>query len=174
MDSSVSSPCLTLTDVADVIRAAKKKPRPARGALFQSKSNNLIRRCDVVWLNPMEITDVYRKVFSAIDRINKENWNISFDALNTAQYTEYGIFGHYSKHIDLGSGAIKNRKLSASVNLTPPSKYWGGRLETWRGNVSREIGHITVFPSYLPHRVRPVWRGRRRSLVFWATGVPFS
>ena len=37
-----------------------------------------------------------------------------------------------------------------------------------------DTGERKLSVSYLLHRVRPVWWGTRRSLVFWATGKPFS
>ena len=115
---------------------------------------------------------VYVKVFQAIESVNNEHWGIEFDSLQVAQYTVYSPFCHYTSQMDLG--VVGNRKLSAFVNLTDPSEFVGGRLSTWRGEPSEDIGHVTVFPAYLMHKVGFVWWGTRRSLVFWATGRPFS
>ena len=174
MDEAVSAPCLTKQEVDSVLLAAAEKSSEGGGLHGQKKNNSLVRRCRVVWVPSDNIRDVYQKVFAAIDLINSKHWNIKFDSLNTAQFTEYGIFGHYSAHIDLGGKDIRNRKLSASVNLSDRGDYVGGKLWTWKGNPSDRLGAITVFPSYLLHKVTPVWWGKRRSLVFWATGEPFS
>ena len=173
MDEAVSAPCLTKQDVESVLLAAETKESEG-GGLYGSKNDPFVRRCRIAWRPSNDIREVYQKVFAAIDLINSKNWNIGFDSLNTAQFTEYGVLGHYGTHIDLGSGDIRNRKLSASVNLSDHNDYMGGRLWTWKGEASEALGSITVFPAYLPHRVNPVWWGKRRSLVFWATGVPFS
>jgi len=37
----------------------------------------------------------------------------------------------------------------------------------------RPKGSIVVFPSYVFHRVTPVTRGTRYSLVCWSVGKPF-
>ena len=36
-----------------------------------------------------------------------------------------------------------------------------------------EQGHATVFASFLNHRINPVRRGVRQSLVVWFGGTPF-
>ena len=82
------------------------------------------------------------------------------------------------------------RKLSYSVNLTHPDEYEGGHFEYCdayginplsdpeRGVIripqsGREQGSIIVFPSFIYHRVTPVTRGRRHSLVGWIAGPTF-
>jgi PKHD-type hydroxylase len=37
----------------------------------------------------------------------------------------------------------------------------------------RERGSIVVFPSHVWHRVKPVTKGTRYSLVIWNLGYPF-
>ncbi len=174
MDSSVTAPCLSPSDVMAVIDAAAKKPHHTGGLHNKTRTNPLARRCKIVWLHPPEIRPVFQKVFTAIETANQSSWQIDFDALEAAQYTEYSFLGHYGRHIDLGDGPIARRKISASVNLSSPASFGGGRLTTWRGPTSNKLGEITIFPSYLPHKVSPVWWGKRRSLVFWATGEKYK
>ena len=82
------------------------------------------------------------------------------------------------------------RKLSYSVNLTHPNEYEGGHFE-WcdaygvnplndperavirAPQSAREQGSIIIFPSFVYHRVTPVTRGRRHSLVGWIAGPTF-
>ena len=92
------------------------------------------------------------------------------------QYTLYGPEQHFNWHIDVGSGQTSARKLSMTVQLSPPDAYTGGDLEfigTWVGAQARELGAATFFPSYLGHRVAAVRSGLRRSLVAWAYGPAF-
>ena len=42
-----------------------------------------------------------------------------------------------------------------------------------KSELARKKGSITVFPSYIWHRVTPVSRGTRYSLVVWNLGNPF-
>jgi PKHD-type hydroxylase len=176
-DHAFSMPCLTKEEVGNVIGIGEKL-RSERALLFDTPLKGrfgfLTRRSRIAWLPPDMCRSVYAKVFQAMESINDEHWGIEFDSLQVAQYTVYGPFCHYASHMDLANGLIGNRKLSASVNLTDPSEFVGGRLFAWRGEPSQELGHITVFPAYLIHGVKPVWWGTRISLVFWATGRPFS
>ncbi|MGE5794397.1 MAG: 2OG-Fe(II) oxygenase [Bacteroidota bacterium] len=78
-------------------------------------------------------------------------------------------------HMDLGPGRTSARKLSMTVQLSPPEDYAGGDLE-FVGNThaaERERGSATIFPAYVGHRVSPIERGTRRSLVAWAYGPSF-
>jgi PKHD-type hydroxylase len=45
-----------------------------------------------------------------------------------------------------------------------------GELELKKSFIKPKMGDIIIFPSYLPHRVRPVKVGTRYSLVIWAGG----
>ena len=83
----------------------------------------------------------------------------------------------------------KIRKLSVTISLCDPSEYVGGNLEfdfrnsmdtEWKkGKTTKECveirprGSIIVFPSFVWHRVTPVTKGTRYSLVIWNLGYPF-
>lgn len=91
-----------------------------------------------------------------------------------AQLAEYRVGDEYDWHLDIGPGASRMRKLSLSAQLTDPGEYEGGDLEIrGAGLAGRARGTVILFPSFLLHRVTPVTRGVRRSLVAWATGNPF-
>ena len=81
----------------------------------------------------------------------------------------------------------KIRKLSVTVSLTDPKEYKGGELEfdfrdkdpDKKPNIRActEIlpkGSLVVFPSFVWHRVKPVTKGVRHSLVIWNLGYPFK
>jgi predicted 2-oxoglutarate/Fe(II)-dependent dioxygenase YbiX len=148
--------------------------------IYKNKLNSIIRRSNIAWLSSTEIKFAYDKVWNALCLLNKQHWGFEIDALQAAQYSVYGPFCHYFYHMDLGTGADTDaRKLSVSINLSDPSEFIGGRLTVVGGSADgkyppQDLGTMIAFPSYLLHRVRPVWWGTRRSLVFWATGKPFS
>lgn len=76
--------------------------------------------------------------------------------------------GHYDWHLDIGADITSGRKLSVSVQLSNASNYEDCELEflkTTLTDIPRTIGSITIFLCYLPHRVSPVTKGIRRSLV---------
>jgi PKHD-type hydroxylase len=92
-------------------------------------------------------------------------------------YTEHDQ-GHYDWHID--SGLETNtvpRKLSMALLLSDPSEFEGGELQIMRAGVPESVeqkrGRAWFFPSYLMHRVTPVTKGIRRSLVMWVGGPAF-
>ena len=77
-------------------------------------------------------------------------------------------------------------KLSCSFMLSDPNDYEGGELQfvlhkgksfdfkPYFKSYKPEQGSIVVFPSWLPHRVRPVKSGTRKSLVAWVHGPLFK
>lgn len=115
-------------------------------------------------------------LLSVMAHANKKAFQFDITAQEPMQLAEYHVGEHYDWHLDLGPGPAGLRKLSASIQLTPPAEYDGGELEMWGApeKVDRVQGTLVIFPSYLLHRVTPVTRGVRRSLVVWATGTtPF-
>ena len=96
-----------------------------------------------------------------------------FEAIQLAQY-EVGEF--YDWHLDIGPGLMGNRKLSVTVQLSDPDSYEGGDLVLENGLreepyvAPRDVGSVTVFPSFMKHKVTPVTKGVRHSLVVWASG----
>jgi PKHD-type hydroxylase len=92
------------------------------------------------------------------------------------QYTVYGPGDKFDWHIDLGPGTISGRKLSVSILLSADADYEGGGLDFLNAGGDRSgigIGTAIFFPAYMAHRVAPVTRGTRRSLVAWGYGPTF-
>lgn len=82
--------------------------------------------------------------------------------------------GHYEWHVDIGGETAATRKISVSVPLSDPSDYIGGELEFNNGSLMKcpnEKGSISMFPSYLLHRVTPVTAGERWVMVIWVHGA---
>lgn len=96
--------------------------------------------------------------------------------LDALQFTEYGAGQHFDWHMDIGRDQTSLRKLSLTIQLSEPQDYDGGMLDfvgLGSREESRQRGSATLFPSYMAHRVTPVTRGVRRSLVAWGSGRPF-
>ena len=92
--------------------------------------------------------------------------------------------------LDLSRG--KTRKISVTVNLVDGDEYDGGDLifsdprhvdrrfgkngekHPYTVNEVKVRGTIIVFPSFNYHKVTPVTRGTRYSLVAWALGPPWK
>lgn len=142
--------------------------------------DSTIRDSNVAFINPAGIEWAYRKLTDAVTTLNDKFFNFDIWGFHEGlQFTEYNApGGHYKAHIDKSyNGAI--RKLSVVVQLTDENEYEGGDLEILINGehdpikMKRSIGHLVIFPSYLLHRVLPVTKGTRHSLVGWVSGKPF-
>lgn len=153
------------------------------------------RDSDVSWLNEKWI---YNYLQPYVETANKNaNWNFQWDFSEACQFTIYKKNQHYGWHSDMKVDPYppdfwnvntrnKIRKLSMTVSLSDEKDYVGGDLEFDFRNekeksknirVCSEIktkGSIVVFPSFLWHRVKPVTKGTRYSLVMWSVGDPFK
>jgi len=133
-----------------------------------------IRTSSQTWVEQVkENLWLFDKMLALTMAANKEfQFDIDFfEALQLARY-ETGQF--YTKHIDMGAGHMGNRKLGISVQLSDPDTYEGGDIVCDNNGhdfiAPRELGSVTVFPSFMPHQVTPVTKGTRYSLVVWASG----
>ena len=127
------------------------------------------------------------------------NWNFEWDWSEQLQFTKYKLNQYYDWHNDshkfIYDDKNKNtygkiRKLSMTCQLTDGSEYDGGELEfdfrNYDPNMREEVKHlrkakeilpkgsIIVFPSFVWHRIKPITKGVRYSLVMWSLGYPFK
>jgi PKHD-type hydroxylase len=96
-----------------------------------------------------------------------------------AQFTEYSGGGFYDWHMDSDVNGIKEppvRKISMTCLLSNEDEFEGGGLELMSEGKFAKIkqGHAIFFASYIQHRVVPVTKGVRNSLVMWFGGTPFK
>tara|TARA_R110000823_G_scaffold315645_1_gene448857 strand:- start:1639 stop:2259 length:621 start_codon:yes stop_codon:yes gene_type:complete len=151
------------------------------------------RDSNLVWLDDQWI---YNEILSFVKTANENaKWNFEWDWAESCQFTKYKLNQYYDWHQDswpeayLESRGVnfvgKIRKLSVTINLTEGTEYEGGDLQfdfsspENKENIitvgqARSKGSIIVFPSYQWHRVTPVTKGTRYSLVIWCCGKPFK
>jgi|TARA_R110002020_G_scaffold32709_2_gene100303 PKHD-type hydroxylase len=156
------------------------------------------RHSDVTWLND---TWIYKEIQPYVKLANESaGWNFEWDWSEPIQFTKYKLNQYYDWHADsyhkpYNKKGNKNedgkiRKLSMTLQLTDGSEYEGGELEFDFRNYdpplrdedkhlkqAKEIlakGSIIVFPSFVWHRVKPVRKGTRYSLVMWSLGYPYK
>jgi len=137
------------------------------------------RNSKIKWLPPDKNTNwLYKKLGLLVKQANDTCWG--FDIVGFGENLQFGEYnsdvkGHYDWHLDLGKEQ-NWRKISMSIQLTDPNDYEGGDLQfyTQRDIITcpRKKGTIIFFPSYLLHKVTPVTKGVRNSLVAWVTGPP--
>lgn len=126
---------------------------------------------------------LYSRLENMITEANDALWQFELTSMfELIQFTEYHANekGHYNWHQDIGSGAASGRKISVTVQLSSPDEYEGGELNITRGGpydlaytAPKKAGSVTIFPSYMLHRVTPVTKGIRKSFVLWVGGMPF-
>lgn len=127
---------------------------------------------DLVWL--LDRLEIMIKQANAAMRWNFELGGF-YEHLQYARY-EGDAGGFFDGHYDVGKNPIQaSRKLSISIQLSDPSEYEGGELELYSiGPAPKQKGAVIIFPSFLMHRVAPVTKGVRESLIVWVSGPPFK
>lgn len=140
---------------------------------------NTIRKSRVAWLRwSPEIDWVFERLTKYAKQINHKHYKFDLSGFfEKLQFTEYlAPDSHYSWHMDLAEGELSRRKLSLVVQLSSPDDYQGGELQFFAEPlkiVPKKHGALTIFPSYMYHRVTPITKGKRYTLVVWISGHPF-
>jgi PKHD-type hydroxylase len=141
-----------------------------------SKESPSVRKTDITRLVPDNNTLwIYEKIMRVVSGMNKY-YQYDISTIEPIQIGRYAEGGFYNWHMDIGMGGASLRKLSVTVQLSETHAYEGGELQfrNFKLNESlKDIGSMIVFPSYLLHRVTPVTKGERWSLVAWILGRPF-
>lgn len=143
------------------------------------KYNHDLRKSSVMFIDNIPENDwIYNKLASlAINTNNERYW---FDLLGfhqELQLTRYSEGDFFDWHLDFGAGEISARKLSMTIQLSDPNDYEGGDLQFMVNKeivtAPREKGTIVIFPSFIMHRVTPITKGTRQSIVGWVSGPPY-
>ena len=142
-----------------------------------AKKNTKIRRSQIKWLTHDQT--IRGILWGFVQEANRNAFGFDVTNVGDIQYTEYDEAdeGHYDWHHDVHWSQDKayDRKLSITIQLTDGSDYEGGGFEFCEvpnldTDASKKLGTVLVFPSYLQHRVTPVTKGKRISLVGWFEG----
>jgi PKHD-type hydroxylase len=146
----------------------------------------------VGWTNEQWLYDL---IWPYMSRANElANWNFDIKYAENIQITRYRLGEFYDWHKDGFSDALSShkrpdnkfldgnvRKLSMTILLN--NNYEGGEFQFSNStkNVQeiltppmKEVGSIIVFPSFMEHRVTPITKGTRYSMVAWFVGPPFK
>lgn len=120
---------------------------------------------------------LFDKMMFIADMTNQAHFDFEIagimHGLQLLEYTSNETKQHYDWHVDIGGDSSYGRKISMVVQLSDPSEYDGGELQVDEGKpvtMPKERGSVILFPSYMRHRVTPVTRGTRWSLVIWVQG----
>jgi len=154
-------------------------PKCVNAATVFGNNYSETRRTSVTWIPKNPSTQwIYDKLVEMASEANEAMFGFKItnliDQIQFASYDE-SVKGTFANHVDMGAeDRYSCRKLSMSVQLSDPVDYEGGDFVITNNKwPPKEQGNVILFPSFLEHRVDPVTKGRRYSLVLWFYGPPY-
>jgi PKHD-type hydroxylase len=126
------------------------------------KKLHVKRKSDIVWMNDAWL---YKEIHPYVREANtKAGWNFDWDWSESCQFTRYGVGQYYGWHCDSWDRPYVRKQ-----------KDWeqDKKKAIHECTEIRPRGSIIVFPSFVWHRVAPVTKGTRYSLVVWNLGEPW-
>lgn len=167
--------CQKIIDLHKQIPPAEAK---IGGSSNDGENNPKKRVSELFWIQwSSELNWLFERLAEAVVSSNNKWWGYHLSGLNEAlQLTHYKAEnnGHYDWHEDHGdSGDFLHRKLSLVTLLN--EEFEGGEflLHHFGDLPEMKKGTTIVFPSFKLHKVSPVIKGERWSLVNWVNGPPF-
>ena len=178
-----TTPLFTPDQCRQIIECGRRHP-PQTAQVGMNKPEGGIdtkkRITTISWIPFKEMGHMYQDLDRFIQKANLNHFG--FDDIRVteqAQFTEYPVGGFYDWHMDCDVNMQHEppvRKISMTLLLNDPSEFEGGHLELMAPGRFAELkqGHAIVFASFINHRVQPVTRGMRQSLVVWFGGKPLK
>ena len=159
------------------------KSKGGRKYAEESKINPSIRETDVTWIDISEpkFNWIYDRIVEHIEYVNDNVWGYDLAEPYLIQGFQLGKYkkgSFYDWHTDFWAGVSSTRRLSLTVQLTNPNEYDGGDFQIFRGDKDEynedpnmeNQGSLILFPSHIWHKVNPITKGTRFSLVGWCLG----
>ena len=149
--------------------------KPGGGGLDTKK-----RVTTISWIPFKEMPEMYNDLNNFIQKANLNHFGFGdVQITEQAQFTEYPEGGFYNWHMDTDVNMSHEppvRKISMTCLLSPEDQFEGGDLELMGPGKRAKLkqGHAIIFASFINHRVAPVTRGVRQSLVMWFGGESFK
>ena len=180
-----NEPMFTPEQCQMIINAGRSEPRNdasvgsdrgSKGGVIDTKT----RTSHISWIPFKKMHEMYKQIEKTMKQTNDNHFG--FDGMQItemAQYTEYPEGGFYDWHVDNDVNMQNEppvRKISMTCLLSPENEFEGGDLELMKEGKSVKLkqGQAIFFASFIRHRVAPVIRGNRKSLVMWFGGTPFK
>ena len=176
-----TTPIFTPKQCQMIINAGRSEPKQnasVGGREGKSGIDTETRTSHISWIPFSKTTEMYKDIEKVMKTTNGNHFG--FDGMQItemAQYTEYPEGGFYDWHIDSDTNFVHEptvRKISMTLLLSPENEFEGGDLELVKEGQPAKLkqGHAIFFASFIRHRVTPVIRGNRKSLVMWFGGTP--
>ena len=182
---TTAKPVLTPQQCDEFIRLGQSEPK-IKGTMRGKELDHEYRKSNISWIPFAKAIPIYQVISQWIERIN--NNSFGFDTIQITeqgQYAEYSKGGFYNWHMDTSIEMVAMptvRKISMTLLLNDPKEFEGGDLQIFCGNLfdseknnmMLKRGYAIFFASFLLHRVKPVTKGNRKSLVMWFGGTPLK
>jgi PKHD-type hydroxylase len=175
--------CVSKNDV-DSMKEVCLEAEKISGTTFKTKeASSSIRKSEIAWIHDNAIKQTLLDIGSIIN-YQAYQFDLYYNTQTfDVQFTEYdsSYNGKYDWHLDAGPNQkiVGDRKLSMILQMSEPDEYEGGQFEIQTGTsteedfMNLEKGTIIAFPSFMLHRITPVTKGKRHSLVTWLNGPSF-
>ena len=177
-----TTPLFTPKQCQMIINAGRRQP-PQKAQVGMGKPGGGLdtnkRTTTISWLPFDEMKEMYNDINNFIQKANLNHFGFGdVQITEQAQFTEYPEGGFYDWHMDCDVAMAHEppvRKISMTLLLSPENQFEGGDLELMAPGKRAKLkqGHAVIFASFINHRVAPVTRGVRQSLVMWFGGTPF-
>lgn len=170
-------------DVCDLIIKEGSKLQAAEASINEDNTKDEKMRKGLISFFP-ENNWIEKLVIDYVGAANIEaEWKFNVTGKERLQFANYHKGAFYDWHRDCDITSDLYRKLSVTVQLSDPKDYDGGELQfkNYWGSMQLvtpkdmlKSGTVIVFPSSIMHRVTPITRGTRYSLVQWYNGPDFT
>ena len=177
-----TTPLFTPDQCRQIIECGRSQP-PQQAQVGMNKpgggTDTKKRITTISWIPFKEMGHMYYDLNKFIQKANENHFGFGdIRVTENAQFTEYPEGGFYDWHMDCDVNMQHEppvRKISMTLLLNDQSEFEGGDLELMAPGKFAELkqGHAIIFASFINHRVNPVKRGVRQSLVCWFGGKPF-
>ena len=178
-------PIFTPEQCQMIINAGRSEPRNTASVgneqgIAGGKIDTKTRTSHISWIPFKKMTEMYKQLELVMKQTNGNHFGFDdMQITEMAQYTEYPEGGFYDWHTDNDVNCANEppvRKISMTCLLSPEHEFEGGDLELMKEGKAAKLkqGHAIFFASFVRHRVAPVTRGNRKSLVMWFGGTPFK
>ena len=167
-----------------IIEAGRAQPKQNASVGMAKEKGGIVdtetRTSHISWIPFSKMPEMYKDIEKIMKATNGNHFG--FDGMQItelAQYTEYPSGGFYDWHMDSDVNFAHEppvRKISMTCLLSHESEFEGGELEFQDEGKSVKLkqGQAAFFASFVRHRVAPVTKGVRKSLVMWFGGPPFK
>ena len=171
----------TQEQIKDIYAIKSKNSFEELGNDASGNGGNLKHVAKVNYVEGQHLSGNFKLLNNEIQVVNRLNYGFNIDeifATDRILFNEYDTENSYDWHKDGSNHPFYDYKFTIIINSSLGS-YEGGDFEIFtNGGVLKvpqlnSFGSAIMFKSDIPHRVTPVTKGQRRSIVYWRMGPSF-